>query len=189
MKTLFRTTECQNDDRVAVHFIDVPEWWKYQKSSNLKFEVFMHPVILMICWLVFGTWLLPAFAHPAEQAEKKLRGSWAATKAERDGKAVDDVVGNRLVFTGNRFQIQAKDGKALYAGTFRVNPGAKPAAIDFEHTEGVFKGKTWKGIYRLDANTLTICDNAPELNKGRPTAFEAKSKSGYVLITFKRANS
>ncbi len=121
----------------------------------------------MICWLVLGTWLLPAFAHPAEQAEKKLRGSWAATKAERDGKAVDDVVGNRLVFTGNRFQIQSKDGKALYAGTFRVNPGAKPAAIDFEHTEGVFKGKTWKGIYRLDANTLTICDNAPEPNKGR----------------------
>jgi len=189
VKTLFRTTECQNDDRVAVHFSDVPEWWKYQKSSNLKFEVFMHPVIAMICWLVLGTWLLPAFAHPAEQAEKKLRGSWAATKAERDGKAVDDLVGNRLVFTGNRFQIQSKDGKALYAGTFRVNPSAKPAAIDFEHTEGVFKGKTWKGIYRLDANTLTICDNAPELNKARPTAFEAKSKSGYVLITFKRANS
>jgi len=59
-----------------------------------------------------------------------------------------------------------------------ICPSAKPAAIDFEHTEGVFKGKTWKGIYRLDANTLTICDNAPELNKGRPTAFEAKSMSG-----------
>ena len=138
---MFRTTECQNDDRVAVHFSDVPEWWKYQKSSNLKFEVFMHPVISMICWLVLGTWLLPAFAHSAEQAEKKLRGSWAATKAERDGKAVDDVVGNRLVFTGNRFQIQSKDGKALYAGTFRVNPSAKPAAIDFEHTEGSSRGR------------------------------------------------
>ena len=45
-----------------------------QKSSNLKFEVFMHPVISMICWLVLGTWLLPAFAQPAEQAEKKLQG-------------------------------------------------------------------------------------------------------------------
>jgi hypothetical protein len=108
VKTLFRTTECQNDDRVAVHFSDVPEWWKYQKSSNLKFEVFMHPVISMICWLVLGTWLLPAFAHPAEQAEKKLRGSWAATKAERDGKAVDDLVGNRLVFTGTASRSNQK---------------------------------------------------------------------------------
>ena len=66
-----------------------PNGGSSQNSSNLKFEVFMHPVISMICWLVLGTWLLPAFAHPAEQAEKKLRGSWAATKAERDGKAVD----------------------------------------------------------------------------------------------------
>jgi uncharacterized protein (TIGR03067 family) len=154
-----------------------------------SFGVFMRLIMSALCWMLLGIWLLPPFAQPAEQAQKNVQGGWTATKAERDGKAADDVVGNRLVFTGNRFQIQSKDGKALYAGTFRVNPSAKPAAIDFEHTEGVFKGKTWKGIYRLDANTLTICDNAPQLNKGRPTAFEAKSKSGYVLITFKRANS
>ena len=159
------------------------------KSEVLKCLKIMRRLLPLFCWLILGPLLFPALAQSAEQAEKKLQGSWTATKAERDGKAVDDVVGNRLVFTGNRFQIQSKDGNALYAGTFRVNPSAKPAAIDFEHTEGVFKGKTWKGIYRLDANTLTICDNAPELNKGRPTAFEAKSKSGYVLITFKRANS
>lgn len=35
--------------------------------------------------------------------------------------------------------------------------------------------------------TLTMCDNAPNPDKGRPAAFEAKSGSGYVLITFKRA--
>jgi uncharacterized protein (TIGR03067 family) len=99
----------------------------------------------------------------------------------------NDVVGHRLSFTGNRFQIQSKDGKPLYAGTVRVDPSAKPAAIDFEHTEGVVKGKTWKGIYALDDGTLTICDNAPNLDERRPTAFEAKSGSGYDLITFKGA--
>jgi uncharacterized protein (TIGR03067 family) len=67
-----------------------------------------------------------------------------------------------------------------------VDPSAKPAAIDFEHTEGALKGKAWKGIYALDSDTLAICDNAPNLDKGRPAAFEAKSGSGYVLITFKR---
>jgi hypothetical protein len=36
----------------------------------------------------------------------------------------------------------------------------------------------------LDADTLTICDNAPNLDNGRPAGFEAKSGSGYVLITF-----
>jgi uncharacterized protein (TIGR03067 family) len=63
----------------------------------------------------------------------------------------------------------------------------KPAAIDFEHKEGSLKGKAWKGIYALDGDTLRICDNAPNLEKDRPATFEAKSGSGYVLITFKCA--
>ena len=140
-----------------------------------------------MCWPILGTGLVPAFAHPAEEAQKKMQGTWTATKAERDGKAADDVVGNRLSFAGNRFQIRSKDGKPLYEGTFQVDPSVKPAAIDFEHTEGALKGKAWKGIYALDGDTLTACDNAPDLDKGRPAAFEAKSGSGYVLITFKRA--
>jgi uncharacterized protein (TIGR03067 family) len=137
--------------------------------------------------LILGTGLVLAFAQPAEDAQKQLQGAWIATKAERDGSAADDVVGHRLSFTGNRFQIQSKDGKPLYAGTVRVDPSVKPAAIDFEHTAGSLKGKAWQGIYALDGDTLTICDNAPNLDEGRPAAFEAKSGSGYVLITFTRA--
>ena len=147
----------------------------------------MRRVTWSVCWLILGTGLVPAFAQPAEEAQKQLQGTWEATGAERDGKAADDVVGHRLTFTGNRFQIQSKDGKLLYAGTVRLDPGAKPAAVDFEHTEGGLKGKAWKGIYALDGDTLTTCDNAPNLDKGRPAAFEAKSGSGYVLITFRRA--
>ena len=99
---------------------------------------------------------MPAFAQPAEDAQEKLQGAWTATKAERDGKAAEDVVGHRLSFTGDRFRIRSKDGKPLYEGTVRVDPSAKPAAIDFEHTEGALKGKAWKGIYALDGDTLTI---------------------------------
>src|SRR6476646_9782816 len=126
----------------------------------------MHRLTSALCWLILGSGLV--LAQPAEQAQKQLEGTWIATKAERDGKAADDVVGHRLSFTGNRFQIQSKDGKPLYAGTVRVDPSAKPAAIDFEHTEGALKGKVWKGIYALDGDTLTTCDNAPNLDKGRP---------------------
>ncbi|MBC7931253.1 MAG: TIGR03067 domain-containing protein [Rubrivivax sp.] len=130
---------------------------------------------------------LVTVASPAEEARKELQGTWRATKAERDGEAAGDVVGHQLSLTGDRFQLRSKDGKPLYAGTVRVDTSAKPAAIDFEHTEGELKGKAWKGIYALDGDTLTICDNAPDMDKGRPAAFEAASGSGYVLITFKRA--
>jgi uncharacterized protein (TIGR03067 family) len=146
----------------------------------------MHRLTSAMCWLILGTGLVPAFAQPAEEAHKKLQGTWTATQAERDGKAAHDVVGHRLSFTGNRFQIQSKEGTPLFAGTVWVDPSAKPAAIDFAHMEGPLKGKAWKGIYALDGDTLTVCDNAPDLDKGRPAAFEAKSGSGYVLITFKR---
>jgi uncharacterized protein (TIGR03067 family) len=77
----------------------------------------------------------------------------------------------------------------LYAGMIQVDESVMPAAIDFEHTEGGLKGNAWKGIYAQDGDTLTTCDNAPNLEKGRPSAFEAKSGSGYVLITFRRAKS
>lgn len=141
-----------------------------------------------LCRLIGGFGLIAAFAlFSAAEPQAQLHGTWVATKAERDGKAADDVVGHRIAFAGNRFQIHSKDGKLLFAGTFRVTPGAKPSAIDFEHAEGTLKGKSWRGIYVIDGETLTICDNAPDPNKNRPAAFEAKAGSGYVLITFRRS--
>jgi uncharacterized protein (TIGR03067 family) len=146
----------------------------------------MHQLTPAMSWLVLGAGLVPAFGQPTDATQKDLQGTWAATRAERDGKAAEDVVGHRLSFIGNRFQIQSRDGKSLYEGTFLVHPGTKPAAIDFEHTGGALKGKVWKGIYALDGDTLKTCDNAPDLAKGRPAAFEARAGAGYILIAFKR---
>jgi uncharacterized protein (TIGR03067 family) len=139
-----------------------------------------------MCWLVLAAGLAPASGQPADGAPKGLQGTWSATKAVRNGKAAADIIGHRLSFTGNRFQIRSKDGKFLYAGTFRVRPNTKPAAIDFEHTKGALKGKAWKGIYALDGDTLRTCDNGPDPAKGRPAAFAAKAGSGHIFITFKR---
>ena len=147
----------------------------------------MHWLTAAMCWLILGIWLDSGVAQPPDDAQKALQGIWTATKAERDGKAAGDVLEHRLSFRGNRFQITAKDGRTLFAGTVRLDPSAKPSAIDFEHTEGALKGKAWQGIYALDGDTLRVCDNAPDLAKARPATFEAKSRSGYVFITFKRA--
>ena len=139
-----------------------------------------------MCWLIVAIGLVPAFAQPMTEVEKTLEGTWMATKAERDGQAAEDVVGHRLSFTRNRFRIQSRDGRPLYAGTFGVNPVPNPATIDFQHTEGPMKGKAWKGIYTVDGDTLRVCDNAPNPDTGRPTAFGAKAGSGHIFITFTR---
>src|SRR5262245_37574787 len=138
----------------------------------------MHRMTWAMCWLVLGTGLVPAFAQRAEEAQKQLQGTWTATKAERDGKAAGDVVGHRLSFTGNRFQIRSREGKPVTAGPVRLDRDAKRAAFDSEHTEGAWKGKTWKGIYALDGDPLPRCNNARNLGKGRPAAFEAKRGPG-----------
>ncbi len=132
------------------------------------------------------TGIVLAYAQPVMAYQTELQGTWTATRAERDGKDANEVVGNRLSLAGDRFRIQSKDGKLLYAGTVRMDPRATPATIDFALKEGVVNGKVWKGIYVLDGDTVTICDNAPDLEKGRPTTFEARSGSGYVLIRFTR---
>jgi uncharacterized protein (TIGR03067 family) len=146
----------------------------------------MHRLTAVMCWVILGTGLVLAVAPPTEDAQQPLQGTWTATQALRDGQAAEDVVGHRLSVTGHRFQIQSGDGTLLYAGTVRVDPRATPAAIDFEHTEGALKGQAWQGIYALDGDRLTVCDNAPNPDKGRPAAFEATRGSGYVLITFTR---
>ena len=147
----------------------------------------MQPRTLAMSWLLIFSGLFLACALPAKATETTLQGIWIATKAEQDGKAADELVGHRLSFMGNRFEIRSKDNKPLYAGVVQMNSSAKPATIDFQQKEGALNGKLWKAIYVVDGDTLTTCDNAPNPKKGRPAAFEAKSGSGYVLITFKRA--
>jgi uncharacterized protein (TIGR03067 family) len=148
----------------------------------------MHRLTSAMCaGAIIAAGIAFASAQPAGDAQQSLQGSWTAVKADNDGKPAGDLVGHRLAFTGSQFEIKSKDGKPLYAGTFRLDPSAKPAAIDFDHTMGTLSGKSWKGIYVLDGKMLTICDNAPKLDGARPTAFGASCGAGYTLITFTRA--
>ena len=139
-----------------------------------------------MCWLFLAAGPASAPAQAAEGGAKRLQGSWSATTAHRDGRTAVDVVGHRLSFSGERFQILSSDGRLLHAGVARADSSVTPAAIDFEHTEGPLQGKVWRGIYVLKDDTLTICDNAPDPAGPRPTSFEAASGSGRVLITFAR---
>jgi hypothetical protein len=41
-------------------------------------------------------------------------------------------------------------------------------------------------VASLDGGTLSIIDNAPDPARERPTASEAKSGSGYVLVRFRQ---
>ena len=96
-------------------------------------------------------------------------------QAQRDGRSAADAVGNHLFFTGSHFEIQSQDRQDSLRGNDQAGPRREAAAIDFEHTEGVVEDETWQGIYELDGDSLTICDDAPDVGQARPAAFEAKN--------------
>lgn len=130
---------------------------------------------------------LIAAADDAKTDSEQLQGTWTAVAADENGKADDRLKGHRLTFDGDKFTIKTKDGQLKHQGTYRLAADKKPATIDFTHTEGELKGKTWKGIYALDGDRLKICDNAPDLAKDRPTDFKAAAGSGCVCLSFERA--
>lgn len=128
--------------------------------------------------------LLALLLTPLHAADAPpLEGAWLAVSAERDGKPYPAIKGHILTFKGDAFTITLKE-KVLYEGTIKLDASAKPPAIDFIQTAGIDKGKTWKGIYSLDKDTLTIADNSPDVTKPRPT--ELKSQPGTFLGTFQR---
>ena len=85
----------------------------------------------------------------ATAQESPLTGTWTATDAERNGAPAVDVVGHRLTFAGDSFQIVKPDGALVYGGTYQVDPTAVPPSIDFVNTEGEAAGVTWAGVWRL----------------------------------------
>lgn len=112
-------------------------------------------------------------------------GVWVAKKATNGGETVAKVIGHRLVFDGDRFQI-TMDGELLYGGGFSVDENMKPPTIRFDQSDTETLAGIWLGIYELDGDTVTICDNAPDMEKPQPRTFDDCRQSGYVVIEFAR---
>jgi uncharacterized protein (TIGR03067 family) len=155
-------------------------------SPRVHQELRMLPRTLMLA--TAGIVAIAAGSREVASAEDlgQLKGKWTAVRAERDGREAADIVGHLLLIDGGEFRIQER-GATIYEGTLGLDLSASPSAIDFKHAGPSSRGKTWRGIYRIDGETLTICDNAGDLQKGRPTSFGTRPNSGFVLVVFKRA--
>ena len=118
--------------------------------------------------------------------EANLQGKWTAVRAERDGRAAAEIAGHVLEIEDRKFSIW-ENGVTIFGGTLWFDEFASPCAIDFRHTGYTSAGKTWQGIYWIDGDTLTICDNAGDMERSRPTSFDTEANSGLVMVVFKRA--
>lgn len=135
---------------------------------------------------VVGVMIVGAVCWADEDAVKaelkKLEGTWQLVSATKEGKKTpEDVVKKiRVVIKGNTHSVYFDDKPLAKEISFTINPRKNPKIT----TDTLPDGKTIKGIYRLEGDTLTSC--VAEADKDRPTEFVSKPGSGLTVRVFKR---
>lgn len=119
------------------------------------------------------------------EARTALSGAWVAAEAILAGKQDHALVDHLLRFENDHFQITRGD-KLIFGGRFDAHPGSNPPTIDFHQSETPTLNGVWRGIYDLDGDSLTICDNAYDMTKPRPKSFDDCAAPGYVTLRFTR---
>src|SRR2546430_1528753 len=81
---------------------------------------------------------------------KKVQGAWKRVSVTSDGRDYPEAAAQQqLIIKGDSYTIKAKDHKDQ-EGTFRLDPSKMPKEIDIIPSTGPNKGKTLKGIYKLE---------------------------------------
>ncbi len=115
-------------------------------------------------------------------ADDSLDGIWLAKTAELGGKPFPDEVREsiKLEIKGDRYTVTV--GGQPDKGTCKLDPSAKPQAIDITGTEGPNKGKTILAIYERKGDTLKVCYDLT--GKARPAEFKTDEGTALFLIEY-----
>ena len=116
-----------------------------------------------------------------EKDAKELEGTYKITSAETDGRLTEKANIDAVTITikGDEFVLTKADDKKV--AKIKATPDAKLSTIDFTPQDGLEKGKTFPGIYKLEKGELTVAYS----EKGeRPKEF--KSDNGVVLLRLKK---
>lgn len=113
---------------------------------------------------------------------KLLAGSYTAVAVSKDGADVtaDVLAGFTAKIAGDELTITVK-GKAFPA-KITVDPAKSPARIDIAPSEGAEKGRTFPGLYKLEAGELVLAFSE---KADRPADFAGGP--GVLVARLKRA--
>ena len=118
-------------------------------------------------------------AQSSDADLQKLQGKWNIEAFDYNGNPVESMKQAVREFKDAKYTLMPKMGDVI-EGTMKIDAAKKPKEIDLE-----VAGRTLKGIYEIDGDTLKL---SYSLTGGeRPTEFASKPDSGTTLIVHKRA--
>jgi uncharacterized protein (TIGR03067 family) len=118
---------------------------------------------------------------PTKEEMKKLQGTWLKVRSVPAGLGENQGM---LVFTAERMRYSVS-GEMTGEYALTLNAKKKPKVFDFKGVGGLVVGGVYRGIYRLDGDTLTICYVTSRNESDRPTDFDT-NKGGVILSVYKR---
>jgi uncharacterized protein (TIGR03067 family) len=119
-----------------------------------------------------------------------LQGEWVIVGKEWMGKKAtkEEIakLAGETVFKDRTLTVMVDDGgekKMASKAKFKIDPKAKPKALDLEYVSGPQLGKCL-AIYELKEGKLKICFAMDD--GGRPTEFAGKVDGKSLLLTYER---
>jgi len=112
---------------------------------------------------------------------EKLNGTWELVAQEIGGMKlpVTASLNQTLVINGEEYSMTAE---SVDKGTISANE----TQLDIFGTDGPNAGKTFKAIYKLENDKLTICYNLS--GDSYPEEFSTDGKAMFFMATFEKAN-
>jgi uncharacterized protein (TIGR03067 family) len=138
--------------------------------------------------LVLVAGLLVAADEPKpgpDKDEKAILGTWAVTKAEREGQSDDKAEGNKLTFEKQgKLKFQRKGEEDAKTGTYKLDTAKSPHQLTIAPDDG---SPEITAIYKIDGDQMKICMPRPDAEL--PTEFATKAGSKSMLLVLKREKS
>ncbi|OAI48653.1 hypothetical protein AYO44_06735 [Planctomycetaceae bacterium SCGC AG-212-F19] len=131
--------------------------------------------------------LLAGCQGSATKNKPSLLGKWQGVAVENyHGSNLPDHIATACTYTFTNDKILIGErGKTNVEFTYTINSTKTPNEIDMITPDYEKDGKVlMKGIYKIDINTLLICQSLPE--NDRPTEFKPTKECKSQLLTFKR---
>lgn len=116
-----------------------------------------------------------------------LQGDWTIVSVEIEGQPLpmDYLNGARLTVQGQRYSFRLEGIEMEF--TCSLDTSKAPHAIDLKVSDGLDKGRVFRGIYKVDQDRYTICRGfLPE--QDRPTEFATWPGSGFVMVVWERTS-